>query len=114
MSAHPFSESAAQRSTRVARAARKPKKKRVRARPNTELGVPPPLAFDLHKVPPTALLTVPEIAAAVRRSAQSVRLWACQPYHVIKFVRVDGRVMVSVGSVLRYLATPRRVSTSKR
>lgn len=65
-----------------------PAKRKQRVR-KARINVPPPLAFDLLKVPGTALLTVVEVARAVRRSPQTVRLWHSQPDHIIKSQRGD-------------------------
>jgi hypothetical protein len=83
---------------------RKPRIRRART------GVPEPLDFDLTRKPRSALLTVIEVAAAVRRSAQTVRMWGRQPDHPIKFRKVDGRSLTTVGAVLDYLGTPQPCS----
>ena len=96
---------------------KRPKKQRKPRRRNgrsSARGTPPRLPFDLLTIPRSAMLTVPEVAAAVRRSAQSVRVWSSQPDHVLKFRKVDGRLMATVGAVLDYLNTPQKISTSKR
>jgi hypothetical protein len=88
---------------------RKPRIRRART------GVPEPLDFDLTRKPRSTLLTVIEVAAAVRRSAQTVRMWGRQPDHPIKFRKVDGRSLTTVGAVLDYLDTPQQCSgTAKR
>ena len=103
---------AAQSTVPKRRSAKRQRKQRRVHKART--GVPAPLMFDLLKVPRSAKLTTPEVAAAVRRSAQTVRLWRSQPDHIIKFKQVDGRWMADVGSVLDYLGHKEQVSTRKQ
>jgi hypothetical protein len=70
-------------------------------------GIPEPLKFDIRAVPRSHRLSLIEVAASVRRSAQTVRLWTRQSDAPLELFKTrDGFWMSTVGDVLDYLDGP--------
>jgi hypothetical protein len=76
-----------------------------------ERSVPPPLAFDIHELPDSTLLTSHEVAAHGRWAVATVEKWRQQPDHRLRWHRLPGGfVRTTVGDLKRFLAsgTPRK------
>jgi hypothetical protein len=88
-----------------ARAARKPRKAKPRSRKSP--GIPPPVQFDLSKLPDDALLASVEVAAYLRKSVATVSAWRQNPNHALVWERVppdDGVPRYRAGNLRRYMA----------
>ncbi len=89
---------------------RKPTKTKndARDRRRKNRAVPPPASFDIETLPDSAKLSARETAAVLRRTPGALEQWRRDPDHPLKWERVDGRPLYTVGWVRRYLALPER------
>jgi hypothetical protein len=83
---------------------RQPFQKIVRKKPRVRFrGVPPPLTFDLDKLPASTLLNDTEAAAACRRSKAALENWRRDPDHPLRWRRVSGRILYELASIRAFL-----------
>jgi hypothetical protein len=66
-------------------------------------GTPPPLAFDIAKLPASTLLTEREAAAVMRRPMATLEYWRQIPDHPLRWRRANGRLLYELGTVLEFL-----------
>jgi hypothetical protein len=71
-----------------------------------ERSVPPPLEFDLFKLPDSTLITSRDVAAAGRWAVSTVETWRQRPKHPLKWMSLPGgQRRTTVGDLKQFLAT---------
>jgi hypothetical protein len=87
-----------------ARAARKPRKAKLRKARSRRAGVPPPVKFDLDALPDSAFLTSDEVAGIMRVSISTPRAWRQDKDHPLQWGYVNGKPSYTVRSMRKYIA----------